>query len=291
MKILVTGANGMVGKAVIAYCKESGDAVKGLNRDQLDISDGEQVTSIVTAENPDAIINCAAYTDVDGSETNQELCWSVNATGVENLALAARKINCSFLTVSTDYVFDGGKDGFYTQRDTPNPVNYYGKAKLEGERLASYAYARSIVVRTGWVFGKKGSNFLSSMHKLLGTGNRIRAIEDSYGTPTFAGDLAARMRRLIEIDLPLTYHVVNSGSRTSFYEFALEVCEINQLDKSLVEGSLADSLQRPAKRPVNSSLECLYSAYSGIEPMPGWQESLRLFIEQEKNSDVGNPNT
>ncbi|MDQ3748165.1 MAG: NAD(P)-dependent oxidoreductase, partial [Acidobacteriota bacterium] len=150
MKILITGANGMVAKAAIDYCQSIGDEVVALTRQELDITDAEQIETTFLRKKFEAIINCAAYTDVDGAETNQETCYRTNAVAVENLALACRKIDAAFVTISTDYVFDGAKKDFYTQRDTPNPQGVYAQSKLEGEIRARNAYARSIIVRSGW---------------------------------------------------------------------------------------------------------------------------------------------
>ncbi len=284
MKILITGANGMVAKAVIKHCRDEGDDVSSFTREALDISNYDDIADIVTRETPEVIINCAAFTDVDRSETNRESCYAVNAKGVENLARASRRVDCTFLTISTDYVFDGENKGFYTQRDTPNPINYYGRAKLEGEKLAREAYARSIIVRTGWIFGVGGTNFLSKMHLSLANDKKISAISNSFGTPTFADDLARRIRNLVKLDLPLTFHVANSGEGVSFYEFALEICRLGGFESKLVENSLSESLNRPAARPGNSSLRCLFSNRIGLQELPDWKESLKVFLDQQKNS-------
>ena len=167
MKILITGANGMVAKAAIDYCRSIGDEVTALTRQEFDIANTAEVEGLLTRQNPAAVINCAAYTDVDGAETNQEICYRANALGVENLALASKKVNCAFVTISTDFVFDGTKNDFYNQRDTPNPQSVYAKSKLEGEIRARNSYARSIIVRSGWIYGSGGTNFLSVMPKLL----------------------------------------------------------------------------------------------------------------------------
>ena len=230
-------------------------------------------------EKPDAVINCAAYTNVDGAETNQEICYLANAVGVENLALAAKRIDCGFVTISTDFVFDGTKDGFYTQRDTPNPQSVYAKSKLEGEIRARNAYARSIIVRSGWIYGEDGTNFLSVLPKLLADGKHLKAINDSYGTPTFAGDLAKRLRELSKLNLPAIFHVTNTGEGASYAEFARKMCQLSGFDGSLIEDVLSKDLKRPAPRPQFSRLSCLFSAKFGLEPLPHWEKSLRQFVE------------
>lgn len=274
----------MLAQACIDYCRSIGDQVLAYTRDELDIADGQRVLSAFKRERPDAVINCAAYTDVDGAETNQNICFAANAYGVENLALASKNFDCRFVTISTDYVFDGAKRGFYTQRDTPNPQSVYAKSKFEGECLARKTYARSIIVRSGWIYGSSGTNFLSVMQKLLAEGQFIKAIADSYGTPTFAGDLARRLRELIELDMPNIYHVTNSGAGTSYEGFARKVCEIKGFDKNLLQSVSVKDLKRPAPRPVSSKLACLFSEKFGLAPLQNWEKALEGFLAGKTKS-------
>jgi dTDP-4-dehydrorhamnose reductase len=280
MKVLITGAGGMVARATIKHCQSIGDEVLSFTRQQLDIADFKRVGEVFNRENPDATINCAAYTDVDGSETNREICYRANSQGVENLALACKGIDARFVTISTDYVFDGTNEGFYTQRDTPNPKSIYGQSKLDGEQRARNVYGRSIIVRSGWIYGYHGTNFLSEMHNLLAAGKNIKAIFDSYGTPTFADDLAVRLRESAELDLPNIYHVTNSGEGTSYAGFAEKVCEIKGFDKKLLEFAESNSLKRPAPRPQNSKMACLFSEKFGLKPLPNWETALERFLQR-----------
>lgn len=268
----------MVAKAAIAYCQSIGDEVVAKTRQEFDISDRDQVFTLFEQEKFDAVLNCAAYTNVDGAETNSVICLMANDAGVQNLAKAAKKIDSAFVTISTDYVFDGTKGDFYTQRDTPNPKGVYALSKLVGENAAIRNYARSIVVRSGWIFGEGGTNFLSVMHKLLAEGKSIKAISDSFGTPTFAKDLARRLRELAALDLPAIYHVTNEGEGTTFAEFAEKVCELKGFDKNLVEGVAMDSLSRPAPRPRDSRLRCLFSEKFGLSPLQHWEKALAEFL-------------
>lgn len=279
MRILITGANGLVARASIRHCGSIGDEVIAATRQELDISDRESVFSFFETHRPEAVLNCAAYTNVDGAETETEAAFKANARGVENLAFASRETDCRFLTVSTDYVFDGQNPGFYTQRDTPNPISAYGRTKLDGEIAARNAYSRSIIVRSGWIYGEGGTNFLSVMHRLLATGKPIKAIRDSYGTPTAASDLARRMRELVGLDLPCVFHVTNSGPGTSYLGFAEKVCEIGGFDKKLLEPVSKDDLKRPAPRPASSKLACLLSRHFGLEPLPEWTDALEGFLK------------
>lgn len=282
MKILITGANGMVARAAIEHCRSIGDDVVALTRQKLDISDRKAVFALFEREKFDAVVNCAAYTNVDGAEANREICYRANASGAENLALASKKIDAAFVTISTDYVFDGAKNEFYTQRDTPNPQAVYAESKLAGERLVSNAYARSIIVRSGWIYGTGGTNFLSVADKLLAEGKPIKAIADSYGTPTYAEDLARRLRELAALDLPCIYHVTNSGEGASYADFARKVCEIRCFDKNLVEKVSFANLKRPAPRPQNSKLACLFSEKFGLEPLRRWEQALAEFLTRKK---------
>jgi dTDP-4-dehydrorhamnose reductase len=279
MKVLITGANGMVAKAAIEYCQSIGDEVVAKTRQELDISDKDDVFNLFEGEKFDAVLNCAAYTNVDGAEKDMVRCLLANDAGVGNLALAAKKINSAFVTISTDYVFDGTKGDFYTQRDTPNPQGGYAISKFVGENQAQNKYARSIIVRSGWIFGEGGTNFLSVMHKLLAEGKSIKAINDSYGTPTFAKDLAKRLRELAELDLPAIYHVCNKGEGTTFAGFAEKVCELKGYDKSLIDEVLMDSLSRPAPRPRDSRLRCLFSQKFGLSPLQHWEKALTEFLD------------
>ena len=278
MKILITGAKGLVGRALAEHCSARGDEVFGYDHNALDIADAEAVDSAIAAHRPDAVINCAAWTDVDGCETNPAKAEHVNSLGPENLARASRNAGAPLITISTDYVFDGEKEGFYTQRDQPRPISIYGRYKLEGERRAQEANARTIVVRTGYIFGAGGKNFLSNVVTWGKSGKKLKAIRDYWGTPTYGRDLAIRLRELAVLDLPGIYHVVSSGDGASFETFSIEAFRLAGLDTELLEVIEGDSLGRPAPRPRNSRMKCLLSEAVGLPPLPHWQEGLEHFI-------------
>ncbi|MEP6706395.1 MAG: dTDP-4-dehydrorhamnose reductase [Pyrinomonadaceae bacterium] len=273
----MAGARGMVGRAVARHCAEAGDVVLPFDHESLDISDSDRVSQCLDSERPDVIINCAAWTDVDGCEADSERAFAVNALGPEVLAKNCRRIGSSLITISTDYVFDGNKEGFYDQRDDPNPISIYGAAKLEGERRAQRACARTTVVRSGFIFGIGGRNFLSTVIDRCRKGEPLAAIADAYGTPTYAGDLARRLRELAQVDLPGIYHVVNAGEGASYHQFALAALAVGQCDSSKLTPVSMDDLDRPAPRPRNSRLRCLLSQAIGLEPLPFWQDGLREF--------------
>src|ERR671928_1365402 len=208
MKVLITGAAGLVGAALTRHCRARGDEVFAFDREGLDITDERAVRETFKGLRPDAAVNCAAWTDVDGCELDPQRAFLVNSQGVEVIATAARLAGASFVQISTDYVFDGRRaEGFYTQRDDPHPLSAYGAAKLEGERRAQAASARTSIVRTGWIYGQGGKNFLSKMIDIARGGGAIKAIGDSFGTPTYVPDLVARLREIAAMDLPGIYHV------------------------------------------------------------------------------------
>lgn len=274
----------MVGSALAAHCRAAGDDAFAFERGSLDITNEREIARAFDELAPEALINCAAWTDVDACETDERRAFDVNARAVELLARASRRADVRFVTISTDYVFDGAKEGFYTQRDTPAPQGVYAKSKLAGERLARDEYGRAIIVRTGWIFGAGGKNFLARLpeyaRRAAETGGAIKAISDSYGTPTYAPDLAARLRELAFLDLPGVYHVTG-GAGASFEEFAREAVRLCGLsDKVKIESVLSESLNRPAPRPRNSRLRCLLSEAVGLPPLPRWHDALARFIKQ-----------
>jgi len=290
-RILITGAGGLVGRASIEHCLANGDEVVSYDHQSLDIGDAERVETVVANQLPDAVINCAAWTDVDGCESDPAKAERVNAAGPENLARACRYAGAVFVTISTDYVFDGAKVGFYTQRDQPRPLSVYGRFKLEGERRSMAEHARTIVVRSGYIFGPGGRNFLSTVIDRARRGENLKAITDCWGTPTYARDLAARLRELAELDLPGVFHVVSEGDGANFETFTRKALKLARCEQAIVEPVSMDSLSRPAPRPRNSKMKCLLSAAIGLRPLPHWQEGLADFVtridhEQGQNRGI-----
>jgi dTDP-4-dehydrorhamnose reductase len=219
---------------------------------------------------------------VDLAETQTELCYKANCFGVENLALATKALGTKFVTISTDYVFDGEKNGFYTEEDETNPLGIYGKSKLEGEIRALNANENCIVVRSGWIYGEGGTNFLSVLPELLSSGKKVKAIADSFGTPTYARDLASRLRDLAAIDVSGIFHIANSGEGTSYEEFAREICRLSSIDYSRIESVFTEDMKRAAPRPRNSRLRSVRTASSGVRPLRGWRAALSEFLEYKK---------
>lgn len=275
-----------MGRALTEHCLANNDEVLAYDHKGLDIANATAVQTVITDQRPDAVINCAAWTDVDGCESDHERARQVNALGPENLARASRQAEAVLITISTDYVFDGRKDGFYTQRDKPIPISVYGNFKLEGEQRAQAEHARTIVVRTGYIFGPGGKNYLSNVVSRAERGEKLKAISDYWGTPTYGRDLALRLRELAQLDLPGVYHVVNSGEGASFETFSLEALRLAGLSTDGLEIVNGDSLGRPAPRPRNSRLKCLLSEAIGLTPLPPWQESLAHFVMGRRGDAV-----
>ena len=286
MKVLITGARGLVGSALVTHCTREDEQVVALDRAALDITDKSSVQAVFDRERPDIVINCAAWTDVDGCEVDAERAFATNARGPENLAHASRELSSRLVTISTDYVFSGEQEGFYTQRDQPNPQSVYGVSKLEGEHRAQSAYARTIVVRTGFIFGPGGKNFLSTIFERARRGEKLKAIGDAFGTPTYSRDLAVRLRELAQLDLPGTFHVVNAGEGVSYEQFVHAALDLGGYSSVNVESVAMASLNRPAPRPRNSRLRCLLSEAIGLSPLPFWNDSLKDFVAMDSPSEV-----
>lgn len=288
MRVLVTGAAGLVGRAVVVNCTSIGDHVIAVDHQSLDITDEVKMSETFAQERPEVVVNCAAWTDVDGCELDPERGRNANARGPELLARACAKHDALLITISTDYVFDGEKDGFYTQNDPPNPLSKYGLSKLEGERRAQAAWPRTIVVRSGYIFGAGGQNFLSTILSRARRGERVRAINDMFGTPTYAPDLARQVRRLAELNVTGIFHIVNRGDGASFADFAQAAIASVGLSKDLVETISLTELNRPAPRPRNSRLKCLFSDSVGLEPLRALPEALLefVFVETDPKQSV-----
>ncbi len=278
MKILVTGAGGMLGQEVVAHCATRGESVSAFDHQALDITDESKIESVFASERPDVLINCAAWTDVDGCEIDPDRAHRANTHGPELLAIACRKTGAQLITISTDYVFKGEKEGFYTQRDQPNPQSAYGVSKLAGERRAQQAWANTLIVRSGYIFGSGGTNFLSTIVARARRGETLKVITDTIGTPTYAPHLAQRLYLIAQLNVPGIYHIVNAGEGASFEAFARFALETSGISDTLLQRVTLAELKRPAPRPRNSRLRCLLSDALGLEPLPLWREALREFI-------------
>ena len=280
-KILITGSKGMLGSALVEALS-SEFKIKGIDIDDCDITDRQKITKTIKDYNPGIVIHAAAYTDVDGCELNSEKAFAVNFKGTENIARAAKEINATLFYISTDYVFDGSKEKPYIETDAPNPINIYGKSKLEGERILQAVLEKYLILRTSWLFGPNGKNFVTTILQKAKDTETLRVVDDQVGSPTYTIDLAEAIKSLLTTyNLPLTtnygiYHITNSGS-CSWYEFAREICSLKQLKTQILPINSKES-HRPAKRPKMSILDNSKLLDTFKLKLRPWAEALNHFL-------------
>lgn len=280
MKLLITGASGQLGSSLLQVLKsESFKAeICTLDEKQLDICNLELAQGIITKEKPDIIINCSAYTDVDGCESNEALAHSVNTIGVENLTQCARLVGAKLVHISTDFVFDGNATHPYTENDQTAPLNIYGKTKLEGEKFA-LEYEKSFVFRTAWLYDRNKVNFVSTIEKLSKDRKEISVVTDQTGSPTFAEDLSRCILKLMLTENYGLYHCTNSGF-CSKYEFAKEIVRLSG-NNCKVNPCLSDKFPSPAKRPEFSALNCSKLEKTLNINLRDWKTALKDYFEKE----------
>jgi dTDP-4-dehydrorhamnose reductase len=272
MKVLVTGAGGMLGSDVVRVAEDMRHQVVALTHDDLDVTDPMRVERVITRERPGAVINCAAWTNVDAAEEDEHEASVVNAQGAGFIADAASKVDAKVLYPSTDYVFDGTA-GPYSESDDPAPINAYGRTKLAGERATALVNGRSFIVRTSWLFGPGGGNFVETMLRLGEGGGPVVVVHDQVGCPTYTGHLAVGLLRLIDGGTYGVHHMAGEGS-CSWYEFAMEIFRQGEV-VTRVMASTTDMMGRPAKRPANS---VLISRRSAPIKLPPWRRGLSDYL-------------
>jgi dTDP-4-dehydrorhamnose reductase len=230
----------------------------------------------IVKSNPDIVINSAAYTDVDGCESNPDLAYNVNGGGVKNLALACREVDCPLVHISTDYVFNGQNDRPWVEDDEIGPISIYGKSKLKGEEHIKEILEKYFIVRTAWLYGVNGRNFPRTMLELAQNHSEITVVYDEVGTPTYTPDLAKGISKLIETDYYGTYHLTNSGN-CSWCEFARYIFEVADVDVNVIPVT-ASEFARPAPRPSYSVLENRNWVENGFEPLRNYKEAIKEYI-------------
>ncbi|HEX8148548.1 MAG TPA: dTDP-4-dehydrorhamnose reductase [Pyrinomonadaceae bacterium] len=279
MKVVITGAGGLVGGRLARRLKAEHE-VLAPPRAELDVTDAGAVRRFIKEARPRLVVNCAVL-GVDECERDPELARAVNAEAARSLAAAASDAGAEFLHFSTNYVFDGEGREPYCERDEPRPVNVYGRTKEEGERATFEANPRSYVVRTSWVFGAGKESFLSTAHRELAAGRRVRAIGDTWASVTYVEDLVVRVEEVVRSNRHGLYHVVNEGVCT-YEDFAREAARLAGLNEEesarLVETVTESQVQRPARRPRYTPLRCLASAELGLPPLRHWREALADFV-------------
>lgn len=294
MKVLVTGTSGQLGFDVMEELTKRGHSCVGADRSEtdakfehivLDITDAKKVKDNVLAIKPDAIIHCAAWTNVDGAEdpVNLEIVRAVNVEGTRNLALAAKEVDAKFIYISTDYVFNGeGTDPWQPDDSNYSPINVYGQSKLDGELEVSKILKKYFIVRIAWVFGQNGKNFIKTMIEVGKKHKVVKVVSDQIGTPTYTKDLARLLVDMIETEKYGYYHATNEGGYISWADFAKEIFKQTGMDTKVEPVTTAEyekiAGKTIAKRPFNSRLDKSKLTKEGFKPLPNWQDALKRFI-------------
>lgn len=289
MRILVTGGNGQLGKELMK-CFERGytelgtpeilkenNSVRAIDIDELDISDINEVTSLFEAEKYDVIVNCAAYTNVNNCETERELAFKANALGPRNLAIAAEKIGAKLIHVSTDYVFEGNGTVPYVEWEMCNPQSTYGRTKYLGEEYVKQFCKKYFIVRTAWLYGYYGGNFVKTMMRVTKQNGTCKVVNDQRGNPTNAADLAHHLLKLIPTEEYGIYHGTGNGE-CSWFEFTQKIVEFAGIQAE-VNPCTTEEYPTPAKRPAYSSLENMMFKTTVGDEFRNWEDALRYYIE------------
>jgi len=276
---LITGAGGLLGRALGSLLGASAWRVVQLARADLDITSEDRVREAIESHRPDVVFNCAATPDVDRCEREPEMATEVNEQGPRWLARHAGRAGAEMVHVSTDYVFDGAKEGYYTQEDTPNPLSVYARSKLAGEMAVREEAERFYIIRSSWIFGAGGKNFGSRVIELARAGERLKGVTDQISIPTYTADLARRIEEIVNLRAHGLYQVTNEGP-TSWYEFARLALDMAGLGGVDIEPVTRAELRQIAPRPRNSAMRCLVSEKLGLAPLGHWRDSLPEFVKQ-----------
>lgn len=299
MKVLVTGVNGQLGHDSINELIKRGHSVissditdeySGLLDGspvvyspyvKMDITNSEEVQKVIKSSSPDAVIHCAAWTNVDGAEEslNRDKVFRINSDGTRNISEAVKSIDGKMVYISTDYVFSGfGEKPWSADEKDFAPLNVYGESKLEGEKAVSSILNRYFIVRTAWVFGLNGKNFIKTMLNLGKTHSELRVVDDQVGTPTYTRDLAVLLCDMVESDKYGFYNATNEGGFISWAEFALEIFKEANYDTKVIPVTTAEYGLSKAKRPFNSRLDKSKLVENGFKPLPTWQDALKQYL-------------
>lgn len=293
MKVLVTGASGLLGFDVMGELKRRGYDGIGADRSetdadfehvQLDITDRDRVFEVVRDLEPDVIVHCAAWTNVDAAEEaeNLEKVRAVNVDGTRNLAEAAKEVDAKFVYISTDYVFDGtGEKPWQPNDKNYAPINVYGQSKLDGELEVAKNLEKYFIVRIAWVFGKNGKNFVKTMIEVGKNHDKVRVVDDQIGTPTYTFDLARLLVDMIETDKYGYYHATNEGGYISWADFTEEIYHQMNMNVEVERVTTEEYGLSKAKRPFNSRLDKSKLVENGFESLPSWQDALKRFLKED----------
>ena len=278
MKILILGHRGMLGSDLLLRMMAAHD-VTGKDVGDFDITVEDDCGCVIAECSPDVVINAAAYTNVDGCETDRERCFAVNAVGVKNIALACRGKGIRIVHFSTDYIFDGRKETPYVEEDEPAPLNVYGASKLEGERFLQAFSDRWLLIRTAWLYGKNGKNFVKTILEKADAVKTLDVVDDQIGAPTYSWDLAAAVQLLVEGGHEGLFHLTNRG-RCSWHEFACKIMQYAGKNDVTVRPIPSADLARPAVRPAWSVLSSRKFSEATGKTMRFWQIALQDYLER-----------
>ena len=277
-KIIVTGCNGQLGRAINKeYSWVKDVCLVNTDVEELDITSEEEVLSFIKKENPYAIINCAAYTAVDRCEEQEELAYQINAMGPKNLSIAALEVNAKMVHVSTDYVFSGDKETPYVEDDKTGPMGAYGRTKLAGEKFVKETNPRFFILRTAWLYGE-GNNFVKTMLRLAETKHEISVVNDQFGSPTSAKELAKAIHVLVDTEEYGIYHATCEGE-TNWADFAKEIFKIGQKE-TIVKGITTEEYPTPAHRPAYAVLEKKAFKNRLGYVFPKWEDALLAYMTE-----------
>jgi dTDP-4-dehydrorhamnose reductase len=278
-RILVTGAKGMLGRDLmgILHSSFSRDEVIGWDIEEIDIRKEEDSVAKIGTVQPEVVIHLASYTDVDGCELDKEKAFAVNAEGTKHVALAVSKCRAKMVYLSTDYVFDGKKGEPYLEGDSPHPLNVYGRSKLKGEQYVQEWVKDSLIIRTQWLYGSFGKNFVDSILQQAREKGTLSIVNDQIGSPTYTVDLAKAISKLIQVDARGIFHVANSEPCT-WYTFGHAILKLSGLNRVRVLPISSKELDRPAARPPYSALNCQkLKKETGLTMRP-WSEALKDYL-------------
>ena len=280
MRVFVTGVKGQLGYDVMNELEKQGLEGIGVDIDEMDITDADQVNKVIKEAAPDAVIHCAAYTAVDAAEDNEEICRKVNAQGTENIAKVCEELDIKMMYISTDYVFNGQGERPWEPDDEREPLNVYGQTKYEGELAIEEHVKKFFTVRIAWVFGVNGKNFIKTMLNVGKTHDTVRVVSDQIGTPTYTYDLARLLVDMIDTDKYGYYHATNEGGYISWYDFTCEIFKQAGYTTNVVPVTTEEYGLSKAARPFNSRLDKSKLVEAGFTPLPTWQDALSRYLKE-----------
>jgi dTDP-4-dehydrorhamnose reductase len=276
MKVLIIGSEGMLGHDLVDILSKENE-ISTTTIDTLDITDIEKTIATVQEINPDVVVHAAAFTDVNGSETKKDIAYKINGIGTRNVAVACKETDSALVYICTDYVFDGEKGSSYQEYDQTNPLSIYGKTKLQGETYIRDILSKFYIVRTSWLYGYHGPNFVTTMLKLSKTMDTISVVNDQIGSPTYTVDLAKAISKLIKKPSYGIYHITNSGE-CSWYDYACQIFEIAGIEINVKPVSTGEYPQ-PAPRPKYSVLENYNWKIEGFPEIREYNDALRDYMK------------